>query len=99
MPNDTDKNIIDSAEYKKVTEEMYKQNLELARLYKQVDNLNKQRESLVHLVTHKVKSSFTRSIEDWEADKEYCGYSGITTNSEIPSPQSFSKATLNEGSP
>lgn len=47
---------------------MYKQNLELARLYKQVDSLNKelqdlikQRESLVHLVTHKVKGSFTRS--------------------------------------
>lgn len=34
------KNSISSLEYKKVTEEMYKQNLELARLYKQVDNLN-----------------------------------------------------------
>src|SRR3989344_1258388 len=57
-----DKNInITQAEYKKVTEELYKQNLELARLYKQVDGLNKQRESLVHLVTHKVKGSFTRS--------------------------------------
>lgn len=68
-------NSIDPAEYKKVTEAMYKQNLELARLYKQVDSLNKdlgvanenlktlikQRENLVHLVTHKVKGSFTRS--------------------------------------
>lgn len=66
---DTDENKpIDPAEYKKITEEMYKQNLELARLYKEVDSLNielkeviKQRESLVHLVTHKVKGSFTRS--------------------------------------
>ena len=55
-------------EYKKVTEELYKRNLELAKLYKEVDKLNrdlqdliKQRESLVHLVTHKVKGSFTRS--------------------------------------
>ncbi|MEO5635227.1 MAG: HAMP domain-containing sensor histidine kinase [Candidatus Paceibacterota bacterium] len=66
---------IDPEEYKKVTEAMYKQNLELARLYKQVEVLNndlgtandslkeliKQRENLVHLVTHKVKGSFTRS--------------------------------------
>jgi signal transduction histidine kinase len=74
MPNDND-NFISPEEYKKVTEELYKRNLELARLYKQVDRLNhelgtanenlkdllKQRESLVHLVTHKVKGSFTRS--------------------------------------
>jgi signal transduction histidine kinase len=65
----------DAEEYKKITEAMYKQNLELTRLYKQVDGLNKdlevaneslqnlikQRESLVHLVTHKVKGSFTHS--------------------------------------
>ena len=52
---------IDPEEYKKVTEQMYKQNLELARLYKEVDTLNKQRESLMHLITHKVKGSFTHS--------------------------------------
>ncbi len=47
---------------------MYKQNVELARLYKQVDSLNKeletvikQRESLMHLINHKVKGAFTRS--------------------------------------
>jgi len=59
---------ISSDEYKTVTEELYKRNLELANLYKKVDSLNhelsnliKQRENLVHLVTHKVKGSFTRS--------------------------------------
>jgi signal transduction histidine kinase len=59
---------ISPEEYKKITEKMYAQNLELATLYKQVDSqkqelqeLIKQRESLVHLVTHKVKGSFTRS--------------------------------------
>ena len=61
MTNNDVNNSIPPEEYKKVTEAMYKQNLELARLYKEVDNLNKQRESLVHLVTHKVKGSFTRS--------------------------------------
>jgi signal transduction histidine kinase len=61
MANTDDKNPISPEEYKTVTEKMYEQNLELARLYKQVDALNKQRESLVHLVTHKVKGSFTRS--------------------------------------
>ncbi len=72
---DTETNIISSEEYKKTTEELYKRNLELAHLYKQVDTLNHelgttnkelqdlivQRESLVHLITHKVKGSFTHS--------------------------------------
>ncbi len=68
MASNDDKNPISPEEYKDVTEKMYTQNLELARLYKQVEALNKsleelikQRESLVHLVTHKVKGSFTRS--------------------------------------
>ncbi len=66
---------ISPEEDKKIREELYKQNLELARLYKEVDSLNKdlgvandnlktlikQRESLVHLITHKVKGSFTRT--------------------------------------
>jgi len=66
---------ISPSEYKKVTEELYSRNLELKNLYKQVDGLNKdleaanknlkhvitQRESLVHLITHKVKGSFTRT--------------------------------------
>lgn len=74
MSNDENKPI-SSEEYKKVTEELYGRNLELAKLYKQVESLNhelgnandnlqeliKQRENLVHLVTHKVKGSFTRS--------------------------------------
>lgn len=60
MPDNND-TPISPAEYKKVTEAMYKQNLELARLYKQVDDLNKQRESLMHLINHKVKGSFTHS--------------------------------------
>ncbi len=60
MANDNN-DFISSEEYKKVTEELYKQNLELARLYKEIDSLSKQRESLMHLINHKVKSSFTHS--------------------------------------
>jgi signal transduction histidine kinase len=45
---------ISDEEFKKITEELYKRNLELANLYRQ-------RESLMHLITHKVKGSFTHS--------------------------------------
>ncbi len=61
-------NPVSEEEYKKITESMYKQSLEQARLYKQVDSLNKelndllkQREGLMHLINHKVKGAFTRS--------------------------------------
>jgi signal transduction histidine kinase len=74
MPNN-DNDTPEGEEYKKVTEELYKRNLELVRLYKEVDKLNgdlnvaneslkeliKQRESLMHLINHKVKGSFTHS--------------------------------------
>src|SRR4051812_24988117 len=68
MPDNDENSAVLPGEYKKVTEELYKRNLELVNLYKKVDSLNaslkesiKQRESLVHLVTHKVKGSFTRT--------------------------------------
>ena len=62
MANTDNNNLpITSEEYKDVTEKMYTQNLELARLYKEVDSLNKQRESLMHLINHKVKGAFTHS--------------------------------------
>ncbi len=61
MTNNDENKPIPAEEYQKITEAMYKQNLELARLYKEVDSLNKQRESLMHLITHKVKGSFTHS--------------------------------------
>ncbi len=61
MANTDDNKPIAPEEYKNVTEAMYKQNLELARLYKEVDALNKSRESLMHLINHKVKGSFTHS--------------------------------------
>jgi signal transduction histidine kinase len=73
--NNDENNSIAPEEYKKVTEAMYNQNLELARLNKEIEGLNsdlstanenlrnmiKQRESLVHLVNHKIKGSFTHS--------------------------------------
>jgi signal transduction histidine kinase len=74
MPKNDDTSILPE-ENKNIREELYKRNLELAKLYKQVGSLNndlatanfnlkeliKQRESLVHLITHKVKGSFTRT--------------------------------------
>ncbi len=75
MATDNNNPPITGEEFQKITEELYGRNVELAKLYKQVDTLNhelgtandnlknliQQRESLVHLVTHKVKGSFTRS--------------------------------------
>src|SRR3989338_8780900 len=60
---DSNANIpISSEEYKKVTEELYKQNLETVRLYKQVESLNRELEianegqtNLLHIINHQIK--------------------------------------------
>lgn len=59
---------ISSDEYKKVTEELYKQNLEVVRLYKQVEELNKELEAanegqtnLMHIINHQIKGYLAKS--------------------------------------
>ena len=59
---------ISSEEYKKVTEELYKQNLEVVRLYKQVDELNKNlaaanegQTNLLHILNHQIKGYLTKA--------------------------------------
>ena len=54
MANNDDNNPI-SEEYKNVQKNVHAKS-ELARLYKEVDNLNKSRESLIHPINHKVKA-------------------------------------------
>jgi signal transduction histidine kinase len=53
---------ISSEEYKKVTEELYKQNLEVVKLYKKVEELNQELElanegqaQLIHFINHQIK--------------------------------------------
>src|SRR3990167_2553286 len=66
---DSDANIpISSEEYKKVTEELYKQNLEVVRLYKQVENLNRELEianegqtDLIHIINHQIKGYLAKA--------------------------------------
>lgn len=65
--NDTDISI-SSAEYKKVTEELYKQNLEVVRLYKQVEDLNYELEranegqaNLIHIINHQIKGYLSKA--------------------------------------
>ena len=66
---DSDANIpISSEEYKKVTEELYKQNLEVVRLYKQVENLNRELEianegqaNLLHIINHQIKGYLAKA--------------------------------------
>ena len=66
---DSDANIpISSEEYKKATEELYKQNLEVVRLYKQVENLNRELEianegqaNLLHIINHQIKGYLAKA--------------------------------------
>jgi two-component system, chemotaxis family, CheB/CheR fusion protein len=80
MPDSSDAPI-SSEEYKKVTEELYKQNLEVVRLYKQVDELNHQLEAanegqanLLHIINHQIKGYMTKARYVFDAllnDKDY----------------------------
>jgi signal transduction histidine kinase len=72
---------ISPEEYKKVTEELYKQNLEVVRLYKQVEELNHQLEEankgqadLLHIINHQIKGYMTKARYVFDAllnDKDY----------------------------
>src|SRR3989344_9625210 len=79
---DSNANIpISSEEYKKVTEELYKQNLEVVRLYKQVENLNHELQianegqtNLIHIINHQIKSYMTKARYIYDAllnDSDY----------------------------
>jgi len=68
MAEDNINTPISSEEYKKVTEELYKQNLEVVRLYKQVEELNKELEvanegqaDLLHIINHQIKGYMTKA--------------------------------------
>ncbi len=57
-----------SDDYKKATEELYKQNLEVVRLYKQVEHLNQQlqeandgQSNLLHILNHQIKGYLAKS--------------------------------------
>ncbi len=59
---------ISNEEYKKVTEELYKQNLEVVRLYKQVEDLNHELEianegqaNLLHIINHQIKGYLAKA--------------------------------------
>lgn len=59
---------ITPAEYKQVTEEMYKQNLELVRLNKEVEELNENltrandgQANLIHIINHQIKGYISKS--------------------------------------
>ena len=58
----TDKTAIDEVEFKKVTESLYNQNLEIVRLNKQLDQANKDlaianegQSNLIHIINHQIK--------------------------------------------
>ena len=68
MADNNVETLISSEEYKKVTEELYKQNLETVRLYKQVEKLNYELElanegqsNLIHIINHQIKGYLAKA--------------------------------------
>jgi signal transduction histidine kinase len=80
MPEDINQPI-SNEEYKKVTEDLYKQNLEVVRLYKEVEKLNKELEvanagqaDLLHIINHQIKGYMTKArliFDDLLEDSSY----------------------------
>jgi signal transduction histidine kinase len=72
---------ISTEEYKKVSEELYKQNLEVVRLYKEVEKLNSDLQlanegqaDLLHIINHQIKGYMTKARYVFDAllnDKDY----------------------------
>src|SRR3989338_3171684 len=59
---------ISSEEYKKVTESLYRQNLEVVKLYKKVEELNHELElanegqaNLIHIINHQIKGYLAKA--------------------------------------
>jgi signal transduction histidine kinase len=81
MPEQSTATPITSEEYKKITEELYKQNLEVVRLYKEVEKLNQDLESanegqanLLHIINHQIKGYMTKArlvFDDLLNDQSY----------------------------
>lgn len=79
--SDNTSNPISSEEFKKVTEELYKQNLEVVRLYKQVEELNRELQvanegqaNLLHIINHQIKGYLTKArlvFDDLLTDQSY----------------------------
>lgn len=72
---------ISNEEYKKVTEDLYKQNLEVVRLYKEVEKLNHDlaianagQADLLHIINHQIKGYMTKArliFDDLANDPSY----------------------------
>ncbi len=100
MPDNN--NLIHSEEYKKVTEKMYTQNLELARLYKQVDGLNHElgianeklksldnlKTEFLSLATHQLRSPIT-AITGYSSMLSDGSYGSITEEQKDPVDKIF----------
>ncbi len=68
MSDNDSTNQISSEEYKKVTEQLYKQNLEVVKLYKEVEKLNEDlakanegQATLIHFINHQIKGYLSKA--------------------------------------
>ena len=102
MVNNNDNNSVAPEEYKRTTEAMYKQNLELARLYKQVDSLNHElgianeklqsldnlKTEFLSLATHQLRSPIT-AIVGYSSMLSDGSYGSITEEQKDPVDKIF----------
>lgn len=93
---------ISSEEYKKVTEDLYKQNLEVVRLYKQVDELNKElgkanegQANLIHFINHQIKGYMSKARNIFAELSEESEYGPLNTKAK--EMVSVGQGTLKEG--
>jgi signal transduction histidine kinase len=93
---------ISSEEYKKVTEELYKQNLEVVRLYKQVDELNRDlakanegQSNLIHFINHQIKGYMSNARNIFAELAEEPVYGPL--NAPAKEMVNVGQATLKEG--
>ncbi len=97
MPEDTQP--ISPEEYKKVTEDLYKQNLEVVRLYKEVEKLNADlrvanegQADLLHILNHQIKGYLTKArliFDDLLEDTSY----GLSEKAKPMVKQGFDSVT------
>lgn len=93
---------ISSEEYKRVTEELYKQNLEVVKLYKQVGELNKElakanegQANLIHFINHQIKGYMSKARNIFAELSEDAEYGPL--NDPARSMINIGQTTLKEG--
>ncbi|MEK7147801.1 MAG: HAMP domain-containing sensor histidine kinase [Patescibacteria group bacterium] len=100
MKNSEADKLVSSEEYKKVTEELYKQNLEVVRLYKEVEKLNEDlktanegQANLLHIINHQIKGYLSKSRNIFSELLTEPGYNACTDEAKPLLSEGFNSMT------